>query len=127
MPRTVLIVDDERDTNDILASLVQARDFKPIQMFSGAQVVDAVREHEPDLVLLDLMLPDTDGFVICDHLKRDRATNLIPVIMVTALSEPNHRASGVRVGANGYLTKPFTKEGLVEAVLQHLKPSSVSP
>jgi DNA-binding response OmpR family regulator len=116
LPRTVLIVDDERDTNDILASLVQARDFKPIQMFSGAQVVDAVREHEPDLVLLDLMLPDTDGFVICDHLKRNRATNLIPVIMVTALNEPNHRASGVRVGANGYLTKPFTPDQLFEAI-----------
>jgi DNA-binding response OmpR family regulator len=116
MPRTVLIVDDERDTNDILASLVQARDFQPIQMFSGAHVVDAVREHAPDLVLLDLMLPDTDGFVICDHLKRNRATNLIPVIMVTALSEPNHRASGVRVGANGYLTKPFTPDQLFEAI-----------
>jgi two-component system, OmpR family, response regulator len=116
MPRTVLIVDDERDINDILASLVQARDFKPIQMFTGARVVDAVRRHLPDLVLLDLMLPDTDGFAICDHLKRNRATNLIPVIMVTALSEPNHRASGVRVGANGYLTKPFTPDQLFEAI-----------
>ncbi len=116
MPRTVLIVDDERDTNDILASLVQARDFKPIQMFSGAHVVDAVREHVPDLVLLDLMLPDTDGFAICDHLKRDRATNLIPVIMVTALNDANHRAGGVRVGANGYLTKPFTPDQLFEAI-----------
>jgi anti-sigma regulatory factor (Ser/Thr protein kinase) len=62
------------------------------------------------------MLPDTDGFVICDHLKRNRATNLIPVIMVTALNEPNHRASGVRVGANGYLTKPFTPDQLFEAI-----------
>jgi len=116
MPRTVLIVDDERDTNDILASLVQARDFEPIQMFSGARVIDAVREHEPDLVLLDLMLPDTDGFAICDHLKRDRTTNLIPIIMVTALNDANHRADGVRVGANGYLTKPFTPDQLFEAI-----------
>jgi DNA-binding response OmpR family regulator len=116
MPRTVLIVDDERDTNDILASLVQARDFKPIQLFSGALVVDAVREHEPDLILLDLMLPDSDGFAICDHLKRNRETNLIPVIMVTALNDANHRAGGVRVGANGYLTKPFTPDQLFEAI-----------
>ena len=112
MARTVLIVDDERDTNDILASLVQARDFDPIQLFAGSQVAAAVREHAPSFILLDLMLPDLDGFAICDQLKRNRETNLIPIIMVTALHDANHRAAGVRVGANGYLTKPFTPEQL---------------
>jgi len=112
MPRTVLIVDDERDTNDILASLVKARDFDPIQVFAGSQVSAAVSAHAPSLILLDLMLPDVDGFAVCDQLKRDRQTNLIPIIMVTALHDANHRAAGVRVGANGYLTKPFTPEQL---------------
>ena len=116
MPRTVLIVDDERDTNDILASLVRARGFEPIQLFTGAQVCPAVREHAPDVILLDLMLPDMNGFDICDELKRDRATNLIPIIMVTALHDANHRAAGVRVGANGYLTKPFTPVRLYQAI-----------
>ncbi|MGE3818366.1 MAG: response regulator [Isosphaeraceae bacterium] len=116
MPRTVLIVDDERDTNDILASLVQARDFQPVQLYSGAQVVDAVRAHTPDVILLDLMLPDLDGFTVCDQLKRNRETNLIPIIMVTALNDAGHRAAGVRVGANGYLTKPFNAEHLFEAI-----------
>ena len=116
MPRTVLIVDDERDTNDILASLVQARDFVPVQLFTGSQVANAVREHAPGLILLDLMLPDLDGFAICDQLKRNRETNLIPVIMVTALHDAGHRAAGVRVGANGYLTKPFTPEQLFDAI-----------
>jgi len=116
MPRTVLIVDDERDTNDILAHLVQARDFEPIQLTLGSQVVAAVREHAPSLILLDLMLPDIDGFVVCDQLKRDRETNLIPIIMVTALHDAKHRAAGVRVGANGYLAKPFSPEQLFEAM-----------
>lgn len=116
MPRTVLIVDDERDTNDILASLVRARDFEPIQLFSGAQVVAAVYEKAPDIILLDLMLPDVDGFAICDQLKRTRATNLVPIIMVTALQDASHRAAGVRVGANGYLTKPFTPAQLYAAI-----------
>jgi anti-sigma regulatory factor (Ser/Thr protein kinase) len=62
------------------------------------------------------MLPDVDGFAVCDELKRNRETNLIPVIMVTALNDANHRAAGVRVGANGYLTKPFTPEQLFEAI-----------
>jgi two-component system OmpR family response regulator len=112
MPRNVLIVDDERDTNDILASLVQARGFEPIQLFSGVSVPDAVLEYKPDLILLDLMLPDVDGFAICERLKKNRETNLIPVILVTALNDAHHRLSGVRVGANGYLTKPFTPEQL---------------
>ncbi|MHC5544312.1 response regulator transcription factor, partial [Singulisphaera rosea] len=72
MPRTVLIVDDERDTNEILATLVQARDFEPIQLYTGSQVAAAVREHAPSVILLDLMLPDIDGFAVCDQLKRDR-------------------------------------------------------
>jgi DNA-binding response OmpR family regulator len=116
MPRTVLIVDDERDTNDILASLVKVRGLEPIQLFSGSQVAAAVQEHTPELVLLDLMLPDLDGFAICDQLKRNRETNLIPIIMVTALNDANHRAAGVRVGANGYLTKPFTPDQLFEVL-----------
>jgi len=116
MPRTVLIVDDERDTNDILASLVRARGFEPIQLFSGAQVEAAVAERKPALILLDLMLPDIDGFVICDRLKRNRETNLIPIVMVTALHDAQHRATGVRVGANGYLSKPFTAEQLHETM-----------
>ena len=120
MPRTVLIVDDERDTNDILANLVQARGYKPVQLYAGSQVAFAVREHAPDLILLDLMLPDLDGFAVCDQLKRNRETNLIPVIMVTALNNASHRAAGVRVGANGYLTKPFTPEQLFEVMDQAL-------
>jgi CheY-like chemotaxis protein/anti-sigma regulatory factor (Ser/Thr protein kinase) len=116
MPRTVLIVDDERDTNDILASLLRARGLTPVQLYAGSQVADAVREHSPDLILLDLMLPDLDGFVVCDRLKLNRDTNLIPIIMVTALHDANHRAEGVRVGANGYITKPFTPEQFYEAV-----------
>ncbi len=116
MPRTVLIVDDERDVNDILASLVKARDFEAVQRFEGATVIDDVRALQPDLVLLDLMLPDSDGFAICEKLKRTRETNLTPIVMVTSLNDPDHHLSGVRVGANGYLTKPFTPRQLFDSI-----------
>lgn len=116
MPRTVLIVDDERDTNDLLAGLVQARGFEAIQVYSGGPVLDMVREKAPDLVLLDLMMPDVDGFAVCEQLKRNRETNLIPVLMVTALNDADHRARGIRVGANGYVAKPFTPNQLFEAI-----------
>jgi DNA-binding response OmpR family regulator len=120
MPRTVLIVDDERDTNDILCSLVQARGFEAIQVFSGEQALASIGEQVPDLILLDLMLPDKDGFELCNHLKRSRETNLIPIVMVTALQEVHHRAAGVRVGANGYLVKPFTPDQLYQMMDQAL-------
>ena len=116
MPRTVLVVDDERDTNDILTSLVQARGFEAIQIYSGAEAIEAVAKQTPDLILLDLRLPDIDGFELCDLLKRKRETNLIPIVMVTAHDDAHHRAAGVRVGANGYLTKPFSPQQLYELI-----------
>src|SRR5262245_50242947 len=106
MPPSVLIVDDERDTNDLLAELARARGYAPIQLFSGADVLATVEGRQPDLILLDLMLPEVDGFALCERLKRTRETNLIPVIMVTALNDDRFRAQGVKVGANAYLTKP---------------------
>ncbi len=116
MARTVMIVDDERDTNDLLAGLVQARGFEPVQVFSGGPVLDLVRQKAPDLVLLDIMMPDVDGFAVCEQLKKTRETNLIPVLMVTALNDSENRVRGIRVGANGYLPKPFTPAQLFEAI-----------
>jgi len=116
MPRTVLIVDDERDTNEILASLVQARGYDVVQLFEGQHVVETVRRTAPDVILLDLMLPDVDGYTVCEQLKRTRETNLIPIVMVTALGGQGHRTQGVSVGANVYITKPFLPENLFKAI-----------
>ncbi len=120
MPRTVLIVDDERDTNNMLASLVAARGYAPVQLFEGKEVLETVRRCKPVVILLDLMLPDVNGYHLCEELKKTRETNLIPVLMVTALNDMNHRAQGVRVGANAYVTKPFTAEQLFDAIDQAL-------
>jgi two-component system, OmpR family, response regulator len=120
MPRTVLVVDDEPDANDILAHLVRPQGFEPMQVYSGEEALKAVAQQRPDLILLDLFLPDIDGFEVCDRLKRDRETNLIPIIMVTAHHDAKERAAGVRVGANGYLTKPFTPEQLHAAINEAL-------
>jgi DNA-binding response OmpR family regulator len=116
MPRNVLIVDDEHDINDYLARLVEARGFQPVQVYTGANVLDEVHKCDPAVILLDLMLPEVDGFAVCDLLKRDRETNLIPVLMITALNDAQHHADGVRVGANGYLPKPFSPDQFWEAL-----------
>lgn len=116
MPRNLLIVDDEHEPNAILAEMVRARGFEPIQIYNGRDVVPAVEEYRPEVVLLDLMLPDIDGFEVCEQLKLNRETNLIPVIMVTALDDPKHHLRGIRVGANGYVPKPFTPTQIYRAI-----------
>jgi DNA-binding response OmpR family regulator len=116
MPRTVLVVNDERDANNILASLVRPHDFEPIQVYSGAEALAEVALRQPDLILLAPSLPDMSGFELCDRLKRGRETNLIPIVMVTAHHDSKERAAGVRVGANGYLTKPFSPDQLYQVM-----------
>jgi len=116
MPRTVMVVDDERDANDILSNLMRPQGFDPIQVYSGAEALEAVSQRQPDLILLDLSLPDINGFDVCDRLKRDRETNLIPIVMVTAHHDAKERAAGVRVGANGYLIKPFSPQELYKSI-----------
>lgn len=116
MATSVLIVEDERVINDMIADLMRTRGYEPIQFLQGSGVVEAAQQLRPDVILLDLMLPDVDGMAICEQLKRDRATNLIPVVMVTALNDLSHRTQGVRVGANEYIPKPFRAEQLFKAI-----------
>jgi CheY-like chemotaxis protein len=113
---TALIVDDERDTNDILSSLVHSQGFTPIQLFGGEGVREAVRKHSPEVVLLDLMLPDIDGFQVCDQIRKHPETCLTPVVMVTALADHLHFNHGYRVGTNEYLSKPFTPDSLFKSI-----------
>jgi two-component system, OmpR family, response regulator len=119
MNRKALIVEDDPDIGFLLSEYVQARFFEPTWLDTGTSVVGWAREHQPDLILLDLMLPDRDGYDICQDLKLDRHTNLIPVIMATARVGPEDRKHGLEVGANFYLTKPFT-EAQVEEAIHHV-------
>ncbi len=116
MARLALIIEDEPETGELLAEHLRRWGFEPTVMTQGKPAVPWVREHLPELVLLDLMLPDMDGFEICEILKLERETNLIPVIMVTALSSPEDKVRGLKVGANRYLTKPFSVEDLHQSI-----------
>src|SRR5215467_326951 len=100
MARTALVIEDEPELAMILAEHLKSWGFTPTLLDVGKPAVSWVREHRPDLVLLDLLLPDMDGFEICEALKLDRETNLIPLIMVTALSAEEDKVHGLQVGAN---------------------------
>lgn len=111
-----LIVEDEGDTGELLAELLRRRGFEPTVFAEGKPAIDWIRQQHPELILLDLMLPDMDGFTVCENLKLERDTNMIPVIMVSALADHKHKIRGLQVGANQYLTKPFTAEELNHAI-----------
>jgi CheY-like chemotaxis protein/anti-sigma regulatory factor (Ser/Thr protein kinase) len=116
MPRQALIVEDEPDTGHLLSENLRRWGFAPTVLAEGHRVVPWVRRHLPDLVLLDLMLPDVDGYDICKELKLDRRTNRVPIIVVTVRDQPVDRVRGLQVGANAYLTKPFGTDQLHQAI-----------
>jgi two-component system OmpR family response regulator len=116
MPPTALIVNDEPSTSAQLASILKDFGFRTLLADTGAGALKAVREEEIDVVLLDLTLPDATGFEICHKLKCDRDSNLIPVILVALKDDPRQVLSGLRVGSNGYISKPYTREEVKEAV-----------
>lgn len=112
MTRKALVVEDEKELGELLGEHLRRWGYVPTVLNEGKAAVSWVRENQPCLILLDLLLPDLDGFSICETLKLERETNLIPIIMVTALSGQEDKVKGLQVGANRYLTKPFTADDL---------------
>jgi DNA-binding response OmpR family regulator len=104
---TALIVEDHPDQARLVGQLLRLRDYVPIVAETGEAGLRLARQHAPDIVLLDLMLPDISGFEVCRRLRTDRATMLMPIVMLTALGDADNRRHGFRVGANAYVTKPW--------------------
>lgn len=113
---TALIVEDEPAANKLLSMLVQLRGYQPDPAFTGSEALTKVEQHRPDVVFLDLMLPDTNGYEVCTRLKADRQTSLIPVVMVTARLAEENRAHGFQVGADEYIPKPYTPDQIFQAL-----------
>ena len=113
---TALIVEDHPDQAEMVAKLLKLRDFEPFVASDGETGLDLAHKIVPDVVLLDLMLPDINGFDVCRRLRSDPATMLTPVVMLTALSDQENRLQGFRVGANAYVTKPYGIDELFGAI-----------
>src|SRR5262245_39480819 len=116
MTRKALVIEDEKELGSLLAEHLRRWGFQPTVFNEGKPAVGWVQGNRPSIVRLDLLLPDADGCSICEDLKLAPQTNLIPIIMVTALSGQEDRVKGLQVGANRYLTKPFTAEELNRAI-----------
>lgn len=109
----VLIVEDEPDMNNLLADVLRAYDFRPMQATSGEQALAMLAEQMPDAIFLDLMLPGLSGFELCKRLKDSRATRAIPILILTALDRHRDRRNAYEAGADDYVTKPFAPDALV--------------
>ncbi len=114
--RRALIVEDEPELAELLSDILRHRDIDAAVLHLGDPAPAWIREHQPDVVLLDLMLPDRSGYSVCEEVKLDRQTNLTPIVMVTARSEHRDLVKGLAVGANEYVTKPFTIDQLNAAI-----------
>ncbi len=114
----MLVVDDERRYRDLLEMDLSRRGYRVLQAGDGLRALDLIEQRSPDLVVLDLRLPDMDGYEVC---RRIREISSVPVIMLTARAEEADKVRGLRSGADDYVTKPFSAEELlarVEAVLR---------
>ena len=113
MKAKILVVDDEPDALEVLGFKLREAGFRPIFAKDGTRALEVAREERPDLIVLDLMLPEVDGLEVCKILRRDPGTASIPVVMLTARAAEMDRVLGLELGADDYVTKPFSPRELV--------------
>lgn len=116
MPSRILVVEDDHDIADLVVRYLDKAGYVTTRASSGREALDAVRAKTPDLVVLDVMLPQMDGLEVCRLLRAGAATAAIPIIMLTARAEESERIVGLEIGADDYLAKPFSPNELVARV-----------
>jgi len=112
MEHTLLIVEDDCDTSEMLRVYFEAQGYRVITAASGGEALEKGRQQLPDLILLDIRLPDIDGFEVGKQLQDDLRTSRLPVIFVTERRERDDRIMGLKLGAIDYITKPFDVQEL---------------
>jgi two-component system phosphate regulon response regulator PhoB len=125
--KTVLVVEDEADAAELFAEMMRVSGFRVLKTFSSTPAINMLKEEKPDLVILDVMMPDVSGLEVLRYMRREPDLQRIPVIVVSAKSMPADVKTGLEAGASVYLTKPvgFTDlRGAVEQVMQMANPST---
>ena len=121
MSLSVLVVEDESDIRELITYNLQNEGFEVKGVRTGEEALEVVENHLPDLILLDLMLPGLDGLRVCHSLKVNPRTKNIPIVMITAKSEESDVVRGLNMGADDYITKPFSPKVLVARVFAVLR------
>jgi two-component system cell cycle response regulator len=120
--RLILIVDDEPSVRAMVHASIRVRGpgYRVVEAGNASEAVAQAMQHRPDLVLLDVALPDHDGFWVCRRLKTTPETAHIRIVMLTAMSLPSDRERAVEAGADGYVVKPFSPRALLEEIDRRL-------
>ncbi len=120
----ILIVEDEEDIMEMIAYNLEKEGYKTIRIYNGEDAVKIARTEQPDMIILDLMLPKMDGFDVCKMVRSHTETSHIPIIMLSARSQEIDKIVGLELGADDYVTKPFSPRELMarmKAVLRRIK------
>lgn len=126
----ILIVEDEKDIVKMLDYNLKKEGFKTLSAHNGEDGLDMARKENPDLILLDLMLPEMDGLDVCKAIKNEAKTSHIPIIILTAKAQEADKIVGLELGADDYMTKPFSPRELIariKAVLRRMKEKDKLP
>ncbi len=124
--KTILIADDEKDVVETLKFSLERLGYRCLSAYDGQDALDKARDQNPDLIILDIMMPKINGFKVSRLLKFDKKYRHIPIIMLTARTQEKDRAIGDETGANMYFTKPFEMDDLVSSVNSMLEVCSRS-
>ncbi len=116
MHETIAVVDDEQDILELVSLHLKKNHFRVLEFSDGSSLINYLNSEKPDLVVLDLMLPDADGFEICKFMKRKKNLSDIPIVMLTAKSEETDTILGLELGADDYIRKPFSPNELIARV-----------
>jgi DNA-binding response OmpR family regulator len=119
--KKILVVDDEVDLVETIRFPLEAEGFNVLVAYNGEDALNQARTENPDLILLDIMLPKLDGYKVCRLLKFDERYRNIPIIMLTARAQEKDKIIGLETGADEYITKPFDMDKLLEKVKAYLK------
>ena len=124
MNEKICIIEDEKDIIRLVSYNLTKEGYDVLSYESGEGAFEFVKSHQPDLVLLDIMIPVMDGFDVCKQLKMNQSTSVIPIIMLTAKTEDANIVTGLELGAEDYITKPFSIEVLIARVRTALRRST---
>ena len=116
MKKKILIVDDETDMVDLVTLRLEAADYEVFAAYNGEEALEKAKTKNPDLILLDAILPMLDGFQVCRHLKKDTNLTKIPIIMFSALTRKEDLENFKKAKANAYITKPFDSKELLDTI-----------
>ncbi len=118
MKKRILIVDDEKNIVDILKFNLKKENYETLEAYDGRQAIEIAQREKPDLIILDVMLPEIDGFTVCRKLRETMQT---PILMLTAREEEVDKVLGLELGADDYITKPFSPRELMARVKANLR------